>query len=147
MNHDHRFDFALSERALSEYKKIYQDEFGYEVSNEEIYASAYNLMSLFKLLVDPLPVKLPDRRIGVTSQEFKALKYLHHAIYHGGENPSVRDVCAAMGLRSSRSGLVIIRRLMKRGFVYRDPDGWLQLSEPVRGCDANVWELAADDKK
>jgi hypothetical protein len=139
--------FTLSERALAEYKEIYQEQFGDKDSDEEIYASAYNLMRLFKLLLEPSPKKITDSKIGVTLQEFKALKYLHHAIYHKGESPSVRDVCAAMGLRSSRSGQVIIKKLMKKGFVYRNPDGRIQLSEPVRGCNANLWELAVRDKK
>ncbi|HEU5122575.1 MAG TPA: hypothetical protein VFW05_00770 [Verrucomicrobiae bacterium] len=139
--------FTLSERALAEYKKVYQDEFGSGDSDEEIYESAYNLMKLFQLLLKSSPQKVADRKIGVTIQEFKALKYLHHAIYHKGESPSVRDVGAAMGFRSSRSGQVIIEKLMEKGFVYRDQDGRMQLSEPVRGCDANLWELAVQDKK
>jgi hypothetical protein len=52
-----------------------------------------------------------------------------------------------MGLRSSRSGQVMIKSLMKKGFVYRNSDGRIQLSEPVRGCDANLWELAVRDKE
>ena len=137
----------LSNQAFAEYKKIYQEQFGDRDSDEEIYASAYNLMRLFRLLLEPSPQKATDAKIGVTIQEFKALKYLHHAIYHKGESPSVRDLCAGMSLRSSRSGQVIIKKLMKKGFVYRDPDGRIQLSEPVRSCDANLWELAARDKK
>jgi hypothetical protein len=43
-----------------------------------------------------------------------------------------RAVCVAIVLQSPRSGLVIFKKLIKRGFVYRDPDGQLQLSEPVR---------------
>ena len=139
--------FTLSEHALAEYKKIYQEQFGDTDSDEEIHASAHGLMRLFRLLLEPSPQKVTNAKIGVTIQEFEALKYLHHAIYHKGESPSVRDVCAAMGLRSSRSGHVIIEKLMKKGFVYRDPNGRIQLSEPVRGCDANLWELAFRDKK
>ena len=52
MNHDNRFDFTLSERALAEYKKIHQEQFGDTDSDEEIYASAYNLMRLFRLLLE-----------------------------------------------------------------------------------------------
>jgi hypothetical protein len=144
---DNHKPFTLSERALAEYKEIYQEEFGHEDSDEEIYASAYNLMRLFRLLLEPSPQKATDGKIGVTIQEFKALKYLHHAVYHKSELPSVRDVAGAMGMRSSRSGQVIIKKLMKKGFIYRDPDGRIQLSERVRGCDADLWELAVHDKK
>jgi LexA DNA binding domain len=139
--------FTLSERALAEYKKIYQEQFGDRDFDEEICASAYNLMRLFRLLLEPSPQKARDGKIGVMLQEFTALKYLHHAIYHKGEVPSVRDVCAAMGFRSSRSGQVMIEKLMKKGFVYRHPAGRIQLSGLVRGCDANLWELAVRDKK
>jgi len=137
----------LSEDALAEYKRIYQEQFGDKDSDEDIYASAYGLMKLFRLLLEPSTEKATDAKIGVTIQEFTALKYLHHAIYHKGKSPSVRDVCAAIGLRSSRSGQVMIEKLMKKGFIYRDPDGRIQLSEPVHGCDANLWELAVRDKK
>lgn len=138
--------FDLSQRAISEFKEIYQKEFGEEITDEEAQKMGSNLLRLYKLLLDSPPVKKVDTRIGVTMQEFKALKYLHQAIYHDGKSPSVRDVCAAVGLRSSSSGLRMIRKLMERGFVYRDSDDKLRLSEPVRGCDVNIWELAAPGK-
>jgi hypothetical protein len=30
--------------------------------------------------------------------------------------------------------------------VYRDPEGKLKLSDPVKRCDANLWELAVSGK-
>jgi hypothetical protein len=48
---------TLSEHALAEYKKIYQEQFGDTDSDEEIYASAHGLMRLFRLLLEPSPQK------------------------------------------------------------------------------------------
>jgi hypothetical protein len=66
--------------------------------------------------------------------------------YHNSKSPSVRDVSAAAGLRSSRSGPVLITKMIKRWFVYRDHAKKLRMAEQVTGCDVELTKLAASGK-
>ena len=42
----------LSSEAIREFKEIYQEEFGEELANPELEATALRLLRLFRLLVD-----------------------------------------------------------------------------------------------
>lgn len=44
-----RASLQLSDKAFSRYKEIWADEFGEHPSDEELQASAVNLLSLFKI--------------------------------------------------------------------------------------------------
>jgi SOS-response transcriptional repressor LexA len=107
------------------------------------------LLKLLKLLLEPAPKETKYApEAFVSDQEFKALKYLHRAIYHNNQSPSVRDIGAAVGFRSSRSGLVLLDKLMERGFVYRDKEGKLRLSDRAKGRTQDLQNLpfsAKDD--
>jgi len=123
----------LSAQAFQKLKRIVQDEFG-DMPNNEIEEMGIRLLRLFSILktvTSPKGKGCSD--IAVSDQEFKALKYLHHAIYHENKAPSVRDITIAVGFSSSRSGFRLLNKLMERGFVYRDTDGKLQLAEHVKG--------------
>jgi len=137
---------GLTGKAFQEYKRIYQEEFGPGASDKEMQDSAIDLLKVVEALREESADEKRDDKIQVTDQEFRTLKYLHHAIYHEGQEPTVRGVCAAIGLRSSRSGQVIIEKLMRRGFVYRDPESRLRLSEQMKGCDVKFANLAAAAK-
>jgi predicted transcriptional regulator len=70
--------------------------------------------------------------------EFKALKYIHHCIYHDNKQPTVRGIAQALERRSSRSGFRALNLLMKRGLVYRDENGYICMREDVTDCSAKL---------
>ena len=45
----------LSRQAIEEFKAIYQEEFGQNISDEEAQEIAIRLLGLFKILVQPAP--------------------------------------------------------------------------------------------
>ncbi len=59
-------------------------------------------------------------------EAFKALTFLREEINHG-RSPSIRDLCAAMGFHSSRSGFRLLNMLITKGFVKRGENGELNM--------------------
>lgn len=51
----------LSKEAIEEYKQIYKEKFGEEISDEEAREQGENLISLFRVIYHPIPGK--DYRI------------------------------------------------------------------------------------
>ena len=47
----------LSKEAIEEYKRIYKAEFGEEISDQEAYKQAINLLQLFKIIYRPISEK------------------------------------------------------------------------------------------
>jgi len=47
----------LSQKAIEEYKEIYKMEFGEEITDQEAYEQASNLLRLFQVIYRPLPEK------------------------------------------------------------------------------------------
>lgn len=45
----------LSEKAIKEYKEVYKEQFGVELSGEEAREQAERLMRLFKAIAKPIP--------------------------------------------------------------------------------------------
>jgi len=45
----------LSKKAIDEYKEIYKRKFGEEITDQEAYEQASNLLRLFKVIYRPLP--------------------------------------------------------------------------------------------
>jgi LexA DNA binding domain len=115
----------LDKDALEELRNLLQVEYGYEHSDEEAREIGTRLLRLLELLVMqegqdiPRPEPVPTER--------RALAYLHEQIIHYGHSPSVRELSAAMGYRSSRSGSQLLERLIKIGSVFRGADGKLSL--------------------
>jgi hypothetical protein len=50
----------LSRQAVDEFKAIYRDEFGEDISNDEALEMALRLLRLFDLLLQPLPGDVPS---------------------------------------------------------------------------------------
>jgi hypothetical protein len=46
---------GLSKEAIEEFKRIYQEEFGKEISDKEAKEMGGSLLSLFKIICRPLP--------------------------------------------------------------------------------------------
>jgi len=45
----------LSKEAIEEFKKIYREEFGKKISDEEAQEKGQRLLSLFKIIYRPIP--------------------------------------------------------------------------------------------
>lgn len=45
----------LSEKAIQEFKQIYKEEFNEDLSDQEAFEMATNLMELFKVIYRPIP--------------------------------------------------------------------------------------------
>lgn len=134
-----KIPLRLSPTAFEELRQIAQAEYGKAMSDDEINDMGVRLLKLFRILGTQDPEqKTIEYSISVSSQEFKALKYLHHAIYHNHVSPSVRDITQALGYRSSRSGFRILNHLIDRGLVYRNEEGDLRLKEDVRECQPKL---------
>jgi hypothetical protein len=50
----------LSRQAIDEFKAIYQEEFGRELSDDEVQEIAIRLLRFFGILVTPTPSKTED---------------------------------------------------------------------------------------
>ena len=46
---------SLSKQAINEFKSIYKEEFGEDISDRKAYELAANLLSLFKIIYRPIP--------------------------------------------------------------------------------------------
>jgi hypothetical protein len=60
-------------------------------------------------------------------RDSKALDFIRQSLKQG-QSPSVREVCQVLGFRSSRSGLLVINRLIQRNLIQRNKQGVLELS-------------------
>ena len=70
----------ISEEALEEYKKIYKEEFGKDISDEDALGQATSLLTLMNAIYRPITVKdykaFQKRRLetgDITEKEFKKL--------------------------------------------------------------------------
>ena len=57
----------LSKEAIEEYKRIYKAEFGKEISDQEAYEQANDLLELFKIIYRPIPERKECRSPQVDS--------------------------------------------------------------------------------
>jgi SOS-response transcriptional repressor LexA len=74
----------------------------------------------------PAPVTQPD----FSEQEAKALAFIRDSL-KGGRSPSVREICREFGFRSSRSGLLLVNKLINSGYLRRDQRGALELCKAI----------------
>lgn len=65
--------------------------------------------------------------IDLSIKDLEALKHIRSMMLQRGKMPSVRELMAAMGYRSPRSADLLIKSLMKKGFLNRRANGSLQL--------------------
>lgn len=57
----------------------------------------------------------------ITEQQQKILDYIKHEVYTKGYPPSVREICEAVGLRSTSTVHGHLAKLEKNGYIRRDP--------------------------
>ena len=58
----------------------------------------------------------------LTAKQEEILSYLKQEIMQRGFPPSVREICAAVGLKSTASVHAHLSRLEQSGHIRRDPD-------------------------
>jgi hypothetical protein len=94
MSSDEHILDRLSPQAFADFKEIYSREFPDDlISDDELHKRGLDVLKLFALLSKPLPNDEPKPAfIQVTDIEARALEYLHRAIYHDKQSPSVRDI-------------------------------------------------------
>lgn len=71
-------------------------------------------------------MKLIDRRLimaygRITAKQTEILEYIKSQILNKGYPPSVRDICAAVNLKSTSSVHAHLETLEKNGYIRRDP--------------------------
>ena len=64
--------------------------------------------------------------------ELKALRIIRNALVHQGTSPSVRGLAAALEYSSPRSAMLVINKLIAKGWVRRKDDSSLQLLKDLR---------------
>ncbi len=57
----------------------------------------------------------------ITKQQRKILDYIQQEVITKGYPPSVREICSAVGLRSTSSVHAHLEKLEKKGYIRRDP--------------------------
>ena len=63
------------------------------------------------------------------SNESDALRCIRNYLIHHGKFPSVRELMSDLGYESSRSAALIIKELIKKGFLNKKSNGELQLTK------------------
>lgn len=113
----------LSAEAMNDLRAIVQKEISESMTDEEIEDMGIKLLRLFSILVtqEPKPAGIQP-----TDQEQKALDFLDAEIKKS-RSPSVRELARMMGLKSSRSGYELLKKLITQGLVKRDNKGMLRL--------------------
>ena len=59
--------------AINEFKEIYREEFGEELSDEEAYETGRNLISLFEIICRPIPQDNKEYLKNKINQDIKPL--------------------------------------------------------------------------
>ncbi len=115
----------LSAEAFDELRVIVESEIKEHMTDEAIEEMGINLLKLFAVLLPPEVKPIGNQP---TEQEQKALAFLQDEISQG-RSASIRDLCKAIGFRSSRSGFRLLNVLILKEWVHRDDKGALRMLE------------------
>lgn len=66
-------------------------------------------------------------------RDFKGLFYIRDYIIYRGKSPTLREISKHMGFGSSRSGALLIQRLIEQGYLERTAMGSLRLLKDLGG--------------
>ena len=125
----------LSEKAIQEFRGIYQEEFGELLTDDQAEGVSLRVLRLFQILATDLR-ELEPATIPVSEIEFAALRYIHRCLFHENRQPAVRGIADALKRRSSRSGFRMLDSLTKRGLVWQNEGEGICMKE--RSCE--VWK-------
>lgn len=117
---------SLSKGALKELRRILKKENPDEhMTNAEIEESGMRLVNVFVLLMKSSGTKTHE--LILTEDERKVLEYIHQQVLEHKRSPSVREIATVLGLKSSRSGMRFLDRLIEQGLVERNEKGELEV--------------------
>jgi repressor LexA len=68
----------------------------------------------------------------LSEMELKALRAIRNALVHYGESPSVRVLAKVLGYRSPRSAMLVVNKLIDKGWISRRDDESLQILKDLR---------------
>ena len=71
----------------------------------------------------------------LNNKELEALRQIRNFVMHQGRVPSVRELMKALGYRSPRSALVLIRNLIQKGFLERKDKGGFRLLKDISNLE------------
>lgn len=88
-------------------------------------------------------VAKPMEKINLSKQEKEIIRSIRNSLVHTGSAPSIRNLMAALGYRSTRSVVIIIDRLIKKGFLKKDENGKIKLikdleDSPIRANTIDI---------
>jgi repressor LexA len=66
-------------------------------------------------------VVVPVKKKTLAGKQLEVLEFLKSELYNKGYPPSVREICEAVGLKSTSTVHGHLERLEKKGFIRRDP--------------------------
>jgi len=90
------------------------------------------------------------KNIILKDKEIEAMRHIRNFILHSGQMPSVRKLMKALGYRSPRSAMVMLKQLVSKGYLEKKIDGSLRfvkdlpetstaaqtVNVPLVGCSA-----------
>ncbi|WP_328689984.1 winged helix DNA-binding protein [Streptomyces phaeochromogenes] len=63
----------------------------------------------------------PTPSAALTDRQWKVLNFIRETMRHRGYAPSLREICAAVGLASTSSAAYQLKQLAEKGLLARDP--------------------------
>ena len=109
----------LSTRAFKYLKKIDRN-IGFQHSDEEFHEIGARLLHLCQVAVDSKEREARHLRDLLTEVEVKALRVLIEQSINTGRVCSARELSIALGYKSSRSGHLLLQRLLSKGLLVKN---------------------------
>jgi hypothetical protein len=106
----------LSTRAFKYLQKINRKS-GLETTDEVIFDMGARLLGLCEIVVSPRDREEQHLKNLLTEPETKALRILRRQFAATGQLCSARELSRAMGYQSSRSGHLLLHRLLSKGVL------------------------------
>ncbi len=109
------------EKSLKEFQEIYLKETGEEIGLRDANQLANDLYHLFDVF-DQVSEQSEERlRSELTDNEIKALNFIEKTQQTEKRTPTVRDISAHLGFKSSRTGHKILLHLKKSALLSSKP--------------------------
>lgn len=108
----------LSTRTFKHLRKI-QRKSGIESTDEEIHDMGVRFLGLCHIAASVKNQEEKAVQDLLTEPEKEALQVLRQQYAATGSFPSVRGLSSALGYQSSRSGHVLLQRLLSKGFLVK----------------------------
>jgi hypothetical protein len=118
----------ISGRALKHLKRI--AGLSGNIGDEEIYDMGKRLLTLCDILTEPKAVSKETPEL--SNDEQAAMEIIHHRARNGEAMPSTRELSRLLKFKSSRSGFLLLVRLLDKGLL-RKRGRRLELMSEIEG--------------